>query len=150
MHGPGNEANVSMFGPRYNLHSLFFFYTAKSFRTEDNIFFIEVKQATDLWCIDESKVYTSKLVLCGYWPMKYKYPFLYSFLWVQGLFVYLKTRPNQAQILILTSIVSYTYSIFIFDVDNSSFVNKTFHCILIPFTSCNVQGSLLSEKEEQF
>lgn len=48
----------------------------------------KVKQAADLWYTDESKaVYKlDKLILCGYWPMKYKNPFLYSFLWIQGLY----------------------------------------------------------------
>ena len=37
------------------------------------------------------------------------------------------------------SVVSCTYSIFIFDVNNSSLLNKGLHCVLIPFSSCDVQ-----------
>ena len=40
-----------------------------------------------------------------------------------------------------------TYPSVIFDVDISSFVNKGFHCVLMAFTSCSMQGSSLREKE---
>ena len=40
-----------------------------------------------------------------------------------------------------------TYPSVIFDVDISSFVNKGFHCVLMAFTSCSMQGSSLREKQ---
>ena len=44
---------------------------------------------------------------------------------------------------------SLTYPIFIFDVDISSFLNKTFHSVSFTFYNCNVQGSFLFERMEQ-
>ena len=44
-----------------------------------------------------------------------------------------------------------TYSIFIFDVDISFILNKTFHCVELAISSCNMQGGLLIyiEKNEK-
>ena len=44
-------------------------------------------------------------------------------------------------------IVTYDYPILIFDVDLSSFLNKTFHSGVMAFFSCNVQRSLLIERK---
>ena len=113
---------------------------------------ISSKQSAILWCTNECNAgyKLGKIILHGYRPKNINIPSCRAFCEYKAFLVYLETRLNQAQILILASIVSHTYSLFIFDVDNSSFVNEALHCVLISFTSCNVQGSLLSEKEEQF
>lgn len=48
----------------------------------------------------------------------------------------------------LSGIVSYnfTYSIIIFNVDISSFFNKAFHYVFMASSSCNMQGSRLTER----
>ena len=42
----------------------------------------------------------------------------------------------------------YTYPIIIFDVDISFHLNKGFQCFYTAFSSCNVQGSPLTEKNK--
>ena len=43
----------------------------------------------------------------------------------------------------------FTYPSFIFDADVSSFLNKTFHCVVTDFASCNMQGSpLIGERNK--
>ena len=52
-----------------------------------------------------------------------------------------------AYIMLKPSVVFHTYPSFILDVFISSFVNKGFHCDLMTFLSCNVQGSSLIKKK---
>ena len=52
-------------------------------------------------------------------------------------------NSNQGYSAILNRVVLYVYSINIFDADVSSFLNKPLHGVLIPFSSCSVQGSSL-------
>ena len=42
----------------------------------------------------------------------------------------------------------HTYPILIFDVGISSFLNKTFHSVAMAFAGCNVQRSLLMERNK--
>ena len=52
-------------------------------------------------------------------------------------------NSNQGYSAIFNRVVLYVYSIIIFDADVSSFLNKPLHGVLIPFSSCSVQGSSL-------
>ena len=45
--------------------------------------------------------------------------------------------------------LSFSYLSFVLDVDICSFANKGFHCVLMTFLSCNVQGSSLIENENK-
>ena len=50
----------------------------------------------------------------------------------------------------VSRIVSYTYPLFIFDDDISSFVKKVFHNLFMSSFSCHVQGSPLIEQSVQY
>ena len=45
---------------------------------------------------------------------------------------------------------SFTNPIVIFDVHVSSFLDKTFHCVVTAFAGCNMQGSPLIEESNKF
>ena len=59
---------------------------------------------------------------------------------------YIRLTQTQAKSPNVTSVVKGTYPIIIFDIDISFFSNKTFCCTCIAFSSCNVQGSVLMER----
>ena len=46
--------------------------------------------------------------------------------------------------------VWFTYHIVIFDVHVSSFLDKVFHCVIMAFASCNMQGGPLVDETKLF
>ena len=62
-----------------------------------------------------------------------------------SMLTFKQSVSNQRQLLNNHQKCSFTYSFLIFDVDGSSFFNKAFHCVVMTFAGCNMQGSLLIE-----